>query len=64
MLKKVNPAVVNISTLTTKKVNNPMFDDPFFRHFFGGPNNRQFPPQERKLKVPALVLLLMQKKVL
>ena len=26
-----------------------MFDDPFFRHFFGGPNNRQFPPpQERK----------------
>ena len=48
MLKKVNPAVVNISTLTTKKVNNPMFDDPFFRHFFGGPNNRQLPPQERK----------------
>jgi serine protease DegQ len=48
MLKKVNPAVVNISTLTTKKVNNPMFDDPFFRHFFGGPNNRQFPSQERK----------------
>lgn len=48
MLKKINPAVVNISTLSTKQVNNPMFDDPFFRHFFGGPNNRQFPSQKRK----------------
>ena len=48
MLKKINPAVVNISTLTTKQVNNPMFDDPFFRHFFGGPNGRQLPSQKRK----------------
>lgn len=44
----VRPAVVNISTMRTVKVQggvNPFFDDPFFRRFFGD----QFrAPQERK----------------
>ena len=46
LLKKVNPAVVNISTFATKQVNNPLMDDPVFRHFFGAPQNRQ--PQQRR----------------
>jgi len=46
LLKKVNPAVVNISTFATKQVNNPLLNDPVFRHFFGGPNNAQ--PQQRR----------------
>jgi S1-C subfamily serine protease len=41
LLKKVNPAVVNISTFTTKQVSNPLLNDPVFRHFFGGSNNAQ-----------------------
>lgn len=44
----VRPAVVNISTMRTVKVQggiNPFFDDPFFRRFFGD----QFrAPRERK----------------
>lgn len=50
LLKDVNPAVVNISTYTTKRVVNPLLNDPFFRHFFGGPGNQQFgkQPQQRR----------------
>jgi len=48
MLSKVRDAVVNISTEKTVKRGrhaNPLFNDPFFRQFFGG---RQFNiPQER-----------------
>jgi serine protease DegQ len=35
MLQKVTPAVVNISTKTRVRVNNPFFDDPVIRQFFG-----------------------------
>ncbi len=50
MLEKVNPAVVNISTFTTRNVTNPVLDDPLFRHFFGGQNGRKFnsQPQRRR----------------
>ena len=37
MLEKVTPAVVNISTKTRVRVNDPYFDDPIFRQFFGLP---------------------------
>ena len=37
MLKKVNPAVVNISTFSKRRNNNPLLNDPFFRHFFDLP---------------------------
>lgn len=38
MLENTSPAVVNISTVTNVRVRqyNPLFDDPFFRQFFGG----------------------------
>ncbi|HMK48569.1 MAG TPA: DegQ family serine endoprotease [Thermodesulfovibrionales bacterium] len=44
----VRPAVVNISTTRTVKLQGgvePFFDDPFFRHFFG---DRYKAPRERK----------------
>lgn len=37
MLDKVMPAVVNISSARTQVLNNPLFNDPFFRHFFNIP---------------------------
>jgi len=45
MLKTVNPAVVNIAVTATQKVNNPLLEDPFFRHYFKVPPGYQ---QERK----------------
>ena len=43
MLRKVTPAVVNISTKTRVRVRDPYFDDPLFRQFFGLPDT----PRER-----------------
>ncbi|MCW9024735.1 MAG: DegQ family serine endoprotease [Gammaproteobacteria bacterium] len=44
MLEKVTPAVVNISTTGRVRIQqNPLFSDPFFRHFFETPNQ----PRER-----------------
>jgi Do/DeqQ family serine protease len=49
MLKKVTPAVVNISTrgtVTERSPRSPLLEDPFFRRFFDvpeqGPRQRQF----------------------
>jgi Do/DeqQ family serine protease len=42
MLKRVNPAVVNISTFSTRKYDqNPLLNDPFFRRFFNIPDQAQ-----------------------
>ncbi|MBF0456238.1 MAG: DegQ family serine endoprotease [Magnetococcales bacterium] len=42
MVERVVPAVVNISTSTRIKVReNPLMSDPFFRHFFDLPKQRQ-----------------------
>jgi Do/DeqQ family serine protease len=42
MLKQVNPAVVNISTYSTRESNyNPLLNDPFFRKFFDIPDQSQ-----------------------
>lgn len=47
MLKQVNPAVVNISTYSEQKAfRNPLFNDPFFKHFFGQQDNRRFQQQQ------------------
>lgn len=37
LIKQVSPAVVNISTVATQTVRNPLLSDPFFRHFFQVP---------------------------
>ena len=45
MLERVTAAVVNISTQGHVQLQtNPLFNDPFFRHFFNAPNA----PQQRK----------------
>lgn len=45
MLKNVTPAVVNIATSATVQIQgNPLFNDPFFRHFFEQPAQ----PRQRK----------------
>lgn len=48
MLKSVNPAVVNIATFTKREANNPLLNDPFFRHFFDVPEQRQAPQQRQR----------------
>lgn len=46
MLNKVNNAVVNISTFSNGQASqNPLMNDPFFRHFFD--NQRRQQPQQR-----------------
>jgi len=44
MLKGVLPAVVNVSVTSKVEIQNPLMQDPFFRHFFGVPDE----PQERE----------------
>ncbi len=49
MIKKINPAVVNIATFSEQNINNPLLNDPFFRRFFNIPENSpQHRPQKRK----------------
>lgn len=45
MIKQVRPAVVNVLVSSTQTVDNPLLNDPFFRHFFNIPKNYQ---QQRK----------------
>jgi Do/DeqQ family serine protease len=52
MLKQVNPAVVNISTFSTRRYDqNPLLNDPFFRRFFDipeQPRSDQRAPERRQ----------------
>jgi Do/DeqQ family serine protease len=51
MIKRVSPAVVNISTRGTLRQpgrQTPLFDDPFFRRFFDAPPN--LGPREREFQ--------------
>lgn len=47
MLKQVMPAVVNIGVTSKQEIRNPLMDDPFFRRFFGAPEQQE-QPQERE----------------
>ncbi len=47
MLKTVTPAVVNISSSSRSSVSNPLFNDPFFRHFFDLPDVKEKKEQSR-----------------
>ncbi len=52
----VKPAIVNISTSRTVRIQGGMdlFEDPFFRRFFGDQFNRQRHPQPRERKSAGL----------
>ena len=45
MLKQVNPAVVNISTFSTRKAQNSLRNYPPSRRFFNAPDNEKFQQQ-------------------
>ena len=48
MLVKVQPAIVNISTISTVPVSNSLFDEPGLRRFFGIPNQPNSRPRQRQ----------------
>jgi Do/DeqQ family serine protease len=45
IVQRVTPAVVNVYAAKTVRNNNPLFDDPIFRRFFGG---GQLQPQQQR----------------
>ncbi|WP_069470804.1 Do family serine endopeptidase [Candidatus Marithrix sp. Canyon 246] len=47
MLRTVTPAVVNISSSSRSRVSSPLFNDPFFRHFFDLPDVKEKKEQSR-----------------
>lgn len=58
MLERVTPAVVNISTSTNVQIaENPLMQDPFFRHFFGVPNQPNQPRQQQKNSLGSGVII-------
>jgi len=57
MLKRVNPAVVNIATFSRQQVNNPLLNDPFFRRFFNLPDPRRQQPQKRQTSAGSGVIV-------
>ena len=61
MLKKINSAVVNISTYSTKQdLVNPLLNDPYFRHFFNLPdqdNSQQQVPTRRQQSAGSGVII-------
>lgn len=55
MLERSMPAVVNISTSTNVRTqDNPLLNDPVFRHFFGIPNN---PRQQQRNSLGSGVII-------
>jgi len=58
MLEHAMPAVVNISTTTNVQIaENPLMQDPFFRHFFGVPNQPNQPRQQQRNSLGSGVII-------
>ena len=58
ILEKVLPAVANISTTSKVRVEqNPLFNDPFFRHFFDIPEMRQMPQEQERQSLGSAVVV-------
>lgn len=53
MLEKINPAVVNIATYTSRENDNPLLNDPAFRRFFNIPNQ----PERRERSAGSGVII-------
>ena len=49
VVKRATPAVVNVYAARTVENRNPLFDDPFFRRFFGAPGNVPREQMQRSL---------------
>src|SRR5213592_2957714 len=60
VIKKVSPSVVNIYTAKTVRENprmSPLFDDPFFRQFFGAPSYENVPRERREQALGSGVII-------
>ena len=60
VIKKVSPSVVNIYTAKTVRENprmSPLFDDPFFRQFFGPPGYENVPRERREQALGSGVII-------
>ncbi|WP_339338401.1 DegQ family serine endoprotease [uncultured Oceanicoccus sp.] len=58
LLKNVNPSVVNISTYTTRTLQqNPLLNDPFFRRFFNIPQGQTIPQTRRSQSAGSGVII-------
>ena len=51
MLKNAMPAVVNVSVTSKVEIQNPLLQDPFFRRFFGVPEDA---PQQQEREAQAI----------
>ena len=49
VVRRVAPAVVNVYAAKTVTARNPLFEDPLFRRFFGGPGGPGGPQVQRAL---------------
>ena len=49
VVKRATPSVVNVYAARTVENRNPLFDDPFFRRFFGAPGNIPREQMQRSL---------------
>ena len=58
LVKQAAPAVVNIYTrrVVEQVLRSPLFDDPFFRRFFGERFGRQAPPPKEFAIAPQRIL--------
>lgn len=55
VLERVTPAVVNISVVSeTPAASNPLYNDPFFRRYFDGP---QAPPAQQRMSAGSGVIV-------
>lgn len=60
IIKRVAPSVVNIYTAKTVQQSprlSPLFDDPFFREFFGGPRGESIPRERREQSLGSGVIV-------
>lgn len=57
MLKTVLPAVVNIAVTSKVEVQNPLMQDPFFKHFFNVPEQQQEPQEQEAQAIGSGVIV-------
>ncbi|HWU67546.1 MAG TPA: DegQ family serine endoprotease [Stenotrophobium sp.] len=57
MLKQVMPAVVNIAVTSKVEIQNPLLNDPFFRRFFGVPDQQQQPQTQEAQAIGSGVIV-------
>jgi Do/DeqQ family serine protease len=57
MLEQVTPAVVNIAVITRTVEENPLLKDPFFRRYFGLPENAPRQQERRSLAAGSGVII-------